>query len=38
MFESVAFRTHPIDAAFDKHNLSEGKDGKGNMNEYAGGA
>jgi len=38
MFESVAFGTHAIDAAFDKDNLHEGKDGKGDVNEYVGSA
>jgi hypothetical protein len=38
MFETVAFGTHAKDAAFDKDNLPEGKNGEGNMNEYVGSA
>jgi hypothetical protein len=34
MFESVAFGTHAKDAAFNKNKLREGKDGKGDVNEY----
>jgi hypothetical protein len=38
MFESVAFGTHAIDAAFDKDKLREGKDREGDVNEYVGSA
>ena len=38
MFENVAFGPHAKDAAFNKDKLHEGKDGEGDMNEYAGSA